>query len=412
MVFIAIVGLLSRSRHHATPNTKAAKDAGHRSFDSVMSTTVEPLTKIYRGLLLRIKYFVDPQAAKRLLQLVEVTRASAREGAAETRINLERRTTWQQRMLLYCRQFDRASVGDPKALQSILERAYGQRGRLRQIYLSALTESCHPSNLPELIPGVPRTRPPQSTEQLQALFALQFPKSLDVRLPSPAGASAKLQKRLSAQVARQQLKVQKAQGDASKQELRRLEDEVARFASRKAQPSITHAAAAARLKALVPPLNPRREANVRWRHWTRLLSRTAVPIPEEDRKWLQNVASRQERLLSGQSVQFGLRIPSWRTHLRARTRERQAALSCSESDSILPGVRPKSGARKSRAVEGHILTDRFFSRLYGRILVKIPILANQDTPDGKKWQAAFAGLQPVHTRKQGILPDESFDEVY
>ncbi|ORY83881.1 hypothetical protein BCR37DRAFT_392326 [Protomyces lactucae-debilis] len=381
------------------------------------------LPVLYRQLLLRVKHFVDPHASKRLLQLVQLTRESARETnihatvPKSSGVATDRLTRWRQRMMLHCRQLDKAAVGDMKALETVLQRAYGQRGRLRRVYLSVLTDACLPSPLPELIPGYPRTKPPFLSDQLRALLALQFSRSLEPKLPQPAGASAKLQKRMNAQAARKELKAQKAIGGVSKGDLRKLEEEVARATRKKQGAWHIAPSTAATVSALVPPLNPKREANFRWRHLTKLLERTQVPIPAEDRAWLVKVASRQEQLCEGNKVLHGMRIPCWRTHHLEEVKARQEKLRdpvlerFDHNASPLAGVKIIGGSRKARSVAAHVLTDRLLSRLYGRLLAQVPALSPPETATDQHWKAEYHVKEKAYKARIGSLPDEAFGDA-
>lgn len=232
----------------------------------------------YRSILTQLLYFFDQHAATRIHGLVVSSFRKVRPSNARD----ERQ---ERKNALSClRTLRKANLGDPAALNRVIETAYGQRGRLKHRYLAPFlhkedetSDDGSPSPA-ELLPGNRRTRPPIVTPQLRALFKLQIKgeSRIEPILPIP--------------------KVDK-------------------------------------------PLDPRREANFRWAHYVDLVRKTMPPLPQGDFLALQRMASGRftESLSSlvdddvprgDAKVERKHGIPSWRAGLSMEMQEQARARTC------------------------------------------------------------------------------------
>lgn len=202
------------------------EDAVLRSGKNPQRLDTRSPRSLYHAILIQLKLFPDKHGSALIKSLV-LERYENNRGCSDVEKLLKHRVDAKKCLIT----LQKANLGDIKALQKVVDTAYGRRGRLRHIYLDKFTaEIVLPAQ--ELIPGKSRSRPPVAGQKLQALWRLQFDQS-QIEISLPPGPAKEFGK----------------------------------------------------------PLDKRREANLRWAHHTALLNKTFPPIPREDLAAVHAIAS-------------------------------------------------------------------------------------------------------------------------
>lgn len=254
----------------------------------------------YRAILVQLFHFFDQYAAKVLYKLFKSSYRLARPVNHDIQKQFRNELASPRRAQSYLKLLMKANLGDPTALEKVIALAYGQRGRLRHEYLAPFMckSSAQEHTVPELLPGHRRTRPPQITPRMYALLQLQIARASKISPQIPVTRSGK-------------------------------------------------------------PLDPRREANHRWSHYTKLLKKVLPPLPHEGLTQLRKLALPHS--VSGSVVNS---IPPWRVHTRSQMQ-------------VLASV---------PTTDPHVLSPRYIRRIYQRALGKSPILAQSDNGE---WVAKY-----------------------
>ncbi|KAF8501929.1 hypothetical protein JB92DRAFT_2741094 [Gautieria morchelliformis] len=235
------------------------------------------------------------------------------------------------------RRLRRANEGDRKALQQVLDLAYGRQGKLKHELMKHFLSNPFEPLPPRIIPAVERSRPPSYSPELTTLLTSIHARTLTKPLKlSALHAPPTLPER----------------ADPSSEEAR-----------------------------LLGPFSRRREVNIRWRYHTGELKKTYFPVEltrpaVDDACRLRETGAEELKLL--EEVERLASSP----HSDGIPRPRRERRTVPEQKSVSQPIQAEFSSSLPR---------RFLRRRYRELLSRIPIL----TPNGKASTGCSTALSPL-----------------
>ncbi|KAF8519101.1 hypothetical protein BU17DRAFT_47936 [Hysterangium stoloniferum] len=261
-----------------------------------------------------------------------------RENVVGRRCNLTLVNAKLSRAKKELRRLRRANNGEKKAMEHVLDVAYGRKGKLKHELMKRFLTNPFDPPPPRIIPGVERSRPPSYSPELSTLLVSAHARTITKPLkPVALVTPPTLPER----------------ADPKSEEAR-----------------------------LLGTLSRRREVNIRWRYYVAEVKKTYYPLELTKPNGVSETSRFRQTGAEGLSLLKEVEQLASSGHMSSPVPRRQRGKAAEPGDSENPLQHAASDSQ---------FTKRFLRRRYRELLSRIPIL----TPDTEGKYGGQTSLSPL-----------------